>query len=106
MADDKGILAQLLEEVAAASADKARQEDFAVNLKNKDGDEVTGIPISQAAGWLYERFGIGEKPAKKAGGDGGTGSGAAAGAQGTGQAEGGANPVADFFRGGKRAAGS
>jgi hypothetical protein len=98
-ADGKpSILEQLLSEAMERGAETARDEDFAVNLRNADGDEVTGIPISQAKGWLFDKFGIGEAP--EAGGDGGTqGAGGKAG-PGQGQSQ---NPVANLFRGGQAA---
>lgn len=102
--DGKSILEQLIEEATKLGAEGARKEDFAVNLRNAAGDEVTGIPISQAAGWLHDKFGIGEAP-KKGTGDGGTGEQGQAGAEGGT----GASPVVKFFqgnRGQQRAQGS
>lgn len=96
--DGKSVMdefAEFLEARAAASQEK----DFAVNLRNAAGDEVTGIPISQAAGWLEQKFGIGAKP-KKGAGDGSSGEGQDGGEG----AKGGPSPVIQFFQG-KRAAG-
>lgn len=79
-------------------------EDFAVNLRTTDKDgathELTGIPISRAGNWIYDKFGIGPEPTA-ADDDGGQGDG------GQGDAKTGGS-VIDYFRGagkGQRAAG-
>ena len=81
MGDDpqqgKGILDQLIEEAFAKGKVSATQDDFAVNLRttDKDGHEhvIEGIPVSQAKGWLYKQFGIGEPPAPEGEGKEGEG---------------------------------
>jgi hypothetical protein len=94
--EGKGILDQLIEEAFKKGKVAATQDDFAVNLRttDKDGEHVIeGIPVSQASRWLYEKFGIGEPPAKE--GDG---------KEGDGKTPPGGPPTLKTFFGGKQAA--
>lgn len=58
-------------EFLKAKQDSEREEDFAVNITTTDSDGRThaleGIPISRAAKFLYDNFGIGEPPAAEGG---------------------------------------
>jgi hypothetical protein len=108
MAGDQGggggsILEKLLKEAAELGAKSARDEDFAINLKDAQGNEVTGIPISQARGWLKDKFGITDP--SEAGDDGGTGQQGGPGAAGAGQGDSGAAGVLKHFTGSRKAAG-
>lgn len=96
---DKSILDEFAEFLKAKTeAERDNPGDFAIDLSSTDKDgnrhEARGIPVSQASGWLYDKFGIGEPP--KADDDGGKEG--APGAK--------SNPVKDLFPRAKRAAGS
>jgi hypothetical protein len=90
---DKSILDEFAEFLAAKTqAERDNPDDFAVDLRDSDGNEVRGIPISQAKKFL-EKFGLvePEPPAEGEGDKGGKPK---------------VSPIKEYFQGGKRAAGS
>jgi hypothetical protein len=79
-ADEQKLLDELTAKASAPDAD----DDW--ELEIFDGARGARLPISKAAGWLHQNFGIGDAPAPAApaAGDGGQGDGG----QGDGQAAG------------------
>lgn len=96
MADQpkKSLLDQLLEEAMAKGAEMSQAEDFAVNVRDHEGNAIEGIPLSKIGKDFLARFGITSDDGDGDGADSGQGQGSGGGSA--------ARGVKDLFAGGKR----